>query len=193
MMAIENGHGNCYRWTSFQVGFIYSKRRHRQGWTKEPPLSAAQNSKPNQALQRTPSRDVPTLSGQPASAKNIKPEFVRLIGVAELDVGHMKAAFLFVVALHVQGCSINHSYRPTAGYVPNSDTASTIAEAVWKPIYGSKNIEEQKPFETKLIGNIWYVSGSLTKAPDGYVMIGGTAEAEIDRRSGKILRISHGK
>jgi hypothetical protein len=81
-----------------------------------------------------------------------------------------------------------HNYLPRAGYVPDARTAVRIAEAVWIPIYGAKTLADEKPFVATRRGNIWYVQGTRTgKAP------GGTAEAEIDGQSGKIIRVSHGK
>jgi hypothetical protein len=74
------------------------------------------------------------------------------------------------------------------GYVPNRETAEKIAEAVWIPIYGKDNIDRQRPFGATLRNGVWYVCGSL---PEGW--FGGTAEAEISRKDGRILRISHGK
>ena len=75
---------------------------------------------------------------------------------------------------------------PEMGYVPDSETAIRIAEAVWIPIYGDKIIAKEKPFKATLHGETWTVTGSL---PDGHV--GGTAIAEISRRDGRILRVIH--
>ena len=98
------------------------------------------------------------------------------------------------VFLGLAGCASEHNYRPPEGYVPDAKTAEKIAEAIWKPVYGSKVINEQKPFETRLDGRVWYVSGSLPPPPEkGLVTVGGTAEAEIDRFTGKILRMTHSK
>ena len=81
-----------------------------------------------------------------------------------------------------------HSVRSSAGFVPDELTAIRIAEAVWIPIYGRKQIEEERPFVAALSDGVWTVTGTL---PKGYV--GGTAIAEISKESGSILRISHGK
>ena len=79
-------------------------------------------------------------------------------------------------------------YIPKAGFVPDKVTAIKIAVAVWIPIYGEKEIEDQKPYEAVLKDGIWYVSGFL---PEDF--LGGTAEAEIVKENGKIIRISHGE
>lgn len=81
-----------------------------------------------------------------------------------------------------------HNYKPAAGYVPNQETAIRIAVAVWSPIYSKEQIEKQKPYKAILKRGIWYVTGSL---PKGWV--GGVAEAEINKESGCIIRISHGQ
>jgi NTF2 fold immunity protein len=81
-----------------------------------------------------------------------------------------------------------HSHIPNDGFVPDAQTAVEIALAVWRPIYGSKQLQRQRPFSAVLIDGTWHVQGSL---PKGYN--GGTAIAEISRSDGKILRVSHGK
>jgi uncharacterized protein YpmS len=81
-----------------------------------------------------------------------------------------------------------HNYKPKEGYVPNEETATKIAVAVWIPIYGKKTIEKEKPYKAVLKDGIWYVEGSLKKGG-----IGGVAEAEISKETGCIIRISHGK
>lgn len=82
----------------------------------------------------------------------------------------------------------DHSYKPSQGYVPDAATAITIAVAVWEPIYGVEKISNQKPYVAVLLNGVWKVRGSL---PSQY--IGGTAEAEISKDDGKILRVSHGQ
>ena len=80
------------------------------------------------------------------------------------------------------------SYKPKNGYVPDEQTAISIAVAVWIPIYGKENIEGEKPYRAALKNGVWTVTGSL---PEGYV--GDTAEAQISQDSGCILRIIHYK
>jgi hypothetical protein len=86
-----------------------------------------------------------------------------------------------------------HSYVPPQGFVPNEQTAIQIALAVWAPIYGAENIDRQRPFRTRLRGNVWTVEGSLPPAHGGNVMLGGTALAEISKEDGRVLRVTHGK
>ena len=81
-----------------------------------------------------------------------------------------------------------NSYKPKNGYVPDEQTAISIAVAVWIPIYGKEHIEGEKPYRAELKNGVWTVTGSL---PEGYV--GGTAEAQISQDSGCILRVIHYK
>ncbi|MHC5061951.1 MAG: YbbC/YhhH family protein [Planctomycetota bacterium] len=80
------------------------------------------------------------------------------------------------------------NYKPPSGYIPDAQTAIRIAEAVWIPIYGKKQIEKQRPFNAKLSNGVWTVTGSLPE-----IMIGGVAEIDIRKDDGKILRVIHGK
>lgn len=82
-----------------------------------------------------------------------------------------------------------HNYMPPGGYVPDAKTATQIAVAVWSPIYGAKHIADERPFTAKLVKGVWIVEGSLPKKYD----VGGVAIAEISKKDGRILRISHGK
>ncbi len=83
-----------------------------------------------------------------------------------------------------------HSYVPKEGFVPDAATAMKIAEAVWTPIYGEKEIAEQKPFRATLKEDVWTVLGSFNHPPS---WSGGVAVAEISKTTGQILRVSHGK
>jgi len=91
------------------------------------------------------------------------------------------------------GCVSNYNYRPVTGYVPDANTAKIVAEAVWKAHYGNDQINNQKPFQVYLVGRTWRVCGSLPSSGPGYVYLGGVAEIEIDKYSGKILVMSHGE
>ena len=74
------------------------------------------------------------------------------------------------------------------GYVPDAATAIRIAITVWGPVYGKKQIASEGPFHAHLLKDgVWFVDGSLPVAS-----VGGTAEALIRRRDGKVLVIQHG-
>lgn len=88
----------------------------------------------------------------------------------------------------VESISENGSVIPFNGRVPNEETAIRIAEAVWLPIYGN-DIYNSKPFQAKLIGDsIWVVEGTL---PEGH--LGGVPYAALQKKDGKVLKISHGQ
>ena len=81
-----------------------------------------------------------------------------------------------------------HNYKPPEGYIPTKEVAIKVALAVWEPIYGKEQIANEAPYNTKLENGVWHVSGSL---PEGWV--GGVAEIEIEKETGRIIRLSHGK
>lgn len=89
--------------------------------------------------------------------------------------------------LNAQHSSL-HSYIPPNGFVPDSITAVRIATAVWNPIYGERQIHGEEPYRASLRGGIWTVEGTLPADA-----IGGVAVAEIAKRDGRIVRVSHGK
>ena len=96
---------------------------------------------------------------------------------------------LLAAGLVLAGEDPKHNNKPDAGYVPNAKTAIKIAVAVWEPIYGEKQIAEERPYTALLTNGVWIVDGSL---PKGYV-VGGVAIAEIAKDDGRILRVSHGQ
>ena|SRR5258706_9339464 len=94
-----------------------------------------------------------------------------------------------VALLSVAEESRPHSYTPTDGFVPNEAAAIAIAVAVWIPIYGAESISKQKPYTAKLFGgSTWIVEGSLPAGRAGCI-----ARAEIAKKDGRILRVTHGK
>jgi hypothetical protein len=90
------------------------------------------------------------------------------------------------VAVSVAG-EPKHNVNSKDGLVPNAETAIKIAEAVWLPIYGD-GIFKKKPFKAHLAGDVWVVEGTLPAE-----MVGGVPVAEISKKDGKILRVSHGQ
>jgi NTF2 fold immunity protein len=68
-----------------------------------------------------------------------------------------------IPALAQQHGSTNksHGYKPTDGFVPDSQTAVKIAEAVLIPVYGEKQIRSEEPFTAELKGVVWTVGGTL--------------------------------
>ncbi len=78
------------------------------------------------------------------------------------------------------------TYRPPAGYVPDSKTAVAIAVAVLTPIYGKAKIESEKPWHTGLKDGVWTVVGTF----NGKGM-GGSAVIQIDKKTGEVLFVTH--
>ncbi len=91
-------------------------------------------------------------------------------------------------------CDSKRSVCPAQGFVPDEKTAIRIAEAVLLPIYGEKQLKEERPFVAHLEGGRWIVRGTLTKSNlPGEIVVGGTATAEIRKSDGRVLAVYHGK
>ena len=106
---------------------------------------------------------------------------------------------LFIVSIVI---FYSFSFKENKSYVPNSETAIKIAEAVWLPIYGN-GIYDKTPFIAELEGDsIWHVYGTLTQPKDyidknGDTVItlreGGVPEFFLYKSDGRIIQVSHGK
>jgi hypothetical protein len=81
--------------------------------------------------------------------------------------------------------AVCHAKDPT---VPDDASALKITEKALIPIYGRKQVESERPFTAKLRGDVWTACGHLPEGLDG-----GVAQVKIDRRNGRILRVTHGK
>jgi hypothetical protein len=88
---------------------------------------------------------------------------------------------------------------PKRNYVPNSETAIAIAEAVFIPVFGKKQIESERPFRADLKDDVWTVAGTLycsdgkpqtDKAPTCF---GGVAVVEISKIDARIISMTHYK
>ena len=79
-----------------------------------------------------------------------------------IPVALASTILLSVVAL----CQGATGYKPKAGYVPDSNTAVKIAEAVLLPVYGKKHIDSELPLKATLKDGVWTVAGTL-RCPDG--------------------------
>ena len=78
------------------------------------------------------------------------------------------------------------TYRPTAGYVPDSETAVLIATAVLTPIYGKADIDAEKPWHTGLKAGVWTVVGTFNGKGEG-----GEAMVQVDEKTGAIIFVGH--
>ena len=70
--------------------------------------------------------------------------------------------------------------------VPNAATATAIAYAIGIPVYGRKLMDEEQPLRAELKDGIWSVLGTLHCASCN----GGTIFVQIDKTTGKILRLN---
>jgi NTF2 fold immunity protein of polymorphic toxin system component len=82
---------------------------------------------------------------------------------------------------------------PKNGYVPDATTAIKTAVAVWTPIYGERQIADEKPYRATLKDGVWTVEGSMPPNPLHQPMFGGVALIEIAKSDGRILRVEHGE
>lgn len=101
---------------------------------------------------------------------------------------HALPSALIIILLSTIVMANEHSYVPVAGFVPDEQTAITIAEAILAPIYGADRIKSERPFTATLKDGIWTVVGSLPRGT-----LGGVAIAEIAKSDGRVQRVSHGK
>lgn len=79
-----------------------------------------------------------------------------------------------------------HSVVPKNGYVPDKETAMTIAYAVALPVYGREALDAEKPFRAELESGKWTVLGTFHGKGDG-----GTLIVQIDKMGGRVLYLSH--
>lgn len=101
------------------------------------------------------------------------------------------ASFLVLVAFSQDGDL--DTYVPKNGYVPDKATAVQIAHAVLVPVCGKDVIDRELPFDAHLEKGHWVVMGTHWKGPEGTIFVGGVAEVWIDKKSGAIVRMTHGK
>lgn len=79
------------------------------------------------------------------------------------------------------------SFLPKNGFVPNQETAVAIAYAVAVPIYGKKAMDDEMPLQAELKDEVWTVQGTMHCAS----CAGGTLVMQIDKKTGKILFMTH--
>jgi hypothetical protein len=121
-------------------------------------------------------RSGPPLISNVRPLKDVIANIIRVIVLASVAMASMAAE------------PTPHSYTPKDGFVPNESAAIAIAIAVWVPIYGAEAISKQRPYTATLVNGTWIVEGSLRKQ-----MAGGVARAEIAKKDGRILRVTHGQ
>ena len=78
------------------------------------------------------------------------------------------------------------TYRPAAGYIPDSETAIAVATAVLIPIYGKAKIDAENPWHTGLKGGVWTVVGTFNGKG-----LGGGAIIQLDKKTGAVIFVTH--
>jgi NTF2 fold immunity protein len=97
-------------------------------------------------------------------------------------------AICLLAGIASPGLADDHNYVPARGLVPDEATAVAIAEAVLIPIYGQSRIAAQRPFATTLDNGQWTVIGQLKSG-----QAGGVGVVVIDKTTGQIVRVTHGR
>jgi hypothetical protein len=100
-------------------------------------------------------------------------------------------AVVFVLVMTHDSFAQSYSYVPPDGFVPDSTTAVAVAEAILIPIFGRIKIMSERPFTASLEDGHWTVEGHL-QSWFGTVN-GGVAFAVIDKTTGQIIRVGHGR
>jgi hypothetical protein len=77
---------------------------------------------------------------------------------------------------------------PSAGVVPDADTAKAIALAIAIPIWGKDKVTSELPLRAALKGNVWTVIGS-PHLHGGET--GGELIIQLDKKNGAVLSFLH--
>lgn len=77
---------------------------------------------------------------------------------------------------------------PSAGVVPDADTAKAIALAIAIPIWGKEKVTSELPLRAALTGNVWTVIGS-PHLHGGET--GGELIIQLDKKNGAVLSFLH--
>jgi hypothetical protein len=103
----------------------------------------------------------------------------------------MKVAFrvLLIVFVLASGLSANgeRGRLPENGVVPDEQTAVSVAEAVFRPVYGKDYVDKFLPYHAVLQDDLWTVYGTLRPAGAH----GGTPQLRISKQDGRVLEIWH--
>jgi hypothetical protein len=82
---------------------------------------------------------------------------------------------------------------PKKDRVPDAETAVMVGEKALIKVYGSKQILSERPFTAVLDGDVWTVYGALYRGSKRHTepCVGGVAQVEIRKTSGRILNMQH--
>jgi hypothetical protein len=110
----------------------------------------------------------------------------------------MKYRIVLCLILLVAFTTHGNGFKPEGGFVPNSETAVKIAEAVLLPVYGKEKLESERPFKADLKGGTRIVSGTLY-CSDGMGgrtetgCRGGAATVGISKADARIVSMTFGR
>ena len=97
------------------------------------------------------------------------------------------ALFLICTSLTCAKDNIPWLFDRAGGLVPDKKTAINIAEAILFPIYGERNIRDERPYQVSLKEGKWTIEGTLTRG-----FVGGVFHIVIRQRDACVVEISHG-
>lgn len=72
--------------------------------------------------------------------------------------------------------------------IADKQTLINITEPILFKIYGKENIIEQRPYEIYLFDDYWIMSGTIPQN-----MVGGTFTIALNKKTCKVIGITHGK
>lgn len=106
-----------------------------------------------------------------------------------MNLRHILTYTMLSASIITSACSPHTATTPVnTRHVPDSQTAIAVAVAIWRPIYGEKNIKKQEPYHAELKDGIWTVSGSMPEDS-----LRGVAIVKISAETGEVVFVSHGK
>jgi len=111
----------------------------------------------------------------------IGPKLINMIAIARYDGFYLEKLFFAYDSA-------------TEEEVHDEAAARQIAENVWIRVYGEE-VKDEKPYEVKYdsVCRVWIVRGSLPKASEGSIVLGGTAGIIIQKSDGKVIDVWHDK
>lgn len=96
--------------------------------------------------------------------------------------------YIFILLVSLFGCE-NRVSNKIGNHTTDKEIAIVVAEKKWKEVYGKSSINKQKPFATeKKNDSIWIVRGTFPKPT-----IGGVAYAEVNVKTKKVIKYTHGE
>jgi hypothetical protein len=133
-----------------------------------------------------------------------KQEILTRIKIIETDTSRVQwledqilketdSAKLIVLKLELYSCLNEREgadYFKIKNAVPDEKTASDVAYIYLCNYYGAEMIKAELPLLVTSVGDYWYVEGSFNH---GKGWAGGVAEIALEKRSGKVIYVIHGK